>query len=66
MKWWVKVGLGWGIWMFIANTFIWPLIIGEEITLKTSIVKFIYWILIGLFFGYFIEKYKIAKAKFKK
>jgi len=34
MKNWIKIGLGWGIWMFLAMAFIWPLIDGEEITLK--------------------------------
>jgi hypothetical protein len=32
MKNWVKVGLGWGIWMFLAMAFIWPLIDGEAIS----------------------------------
>ena len=33
MKKWHKVGLGWAIWMFVFMTFIWPIILGEEITL---------------------------------
>ena len=66
MKDWVKVGLVWGVWMFLAMAFVWPLIDREGITLKTVIIKFIYWIIVGLVFGYLSAKYKIAKAKFKK
>jgi hypothetical protein len=66
MRDWVKVGLGWGIWMFLAMVFVWPLIEGEEITLKTVIIKFIYWIIVGLVFGHLSVKYKIVKTKFKK
>jgi len=66
MKDWVKVGLGWGVWMFLAMAFVWSLIDREGNTLKTVIIKFIYWIIAGLVFGYLSAKYKIAKAKFKK
>ena len=66
MKDWVKVVLGWGVWMSLAMAFVWPVIDGEGITLKTVIIKFIYWIIAGLVFGYLSAKYKIAKAKFKK
>ena len=66
MKDWVKVGLVWGVWMFLAMAFVWPLIDREGITLKTVIIKFIYWIIAGLVFGYLSAKYKIAKANFKK
>ena len=66
MKDWVKVGLGWGVWMFLAMAFVWPLIDGEEITLKIVIIKGIYWIMVGHVFGYASAKYKIAKSKFKK
>tara|TARA_R110001606_G_scaffold390117_1_gene556838 strand:+ start:379 stop:579 length:201 start_codon:yes stop_codon:yes gene_type:complete len=66
MKKWIKVGLGWGIWMFLAMAFIWPLIDGEGITLKLTIIKFFYWILAGLGFGYLYNKYQIIKTKSKK
>jgi hypothetical protein len=62
----VKVGLVWGVLMFLAMAFVWPLIDGEGITLKKVIIKFIYWIIVGLVFGYLSAKYKIAKTKFKK
>ncbi|RCS28415.1 hypothetical protein DUT90_01085 [Polaribacter sp. WD7] len=58
MKLWIKNGLGWGIWMFIAMTFVWPLIEGEIITLKLVIVKFIFWMLAGLIFGYIMTKFQ--------
>lgn len=66
MKTWIKEGLGWGIWMFLIIAFVWPFIDGEEITLKIVSIKFIFWILAGLIFGYVTAKYKKAKAKFKK
>jgi len=66
MKNWIKVGLGWGIWMFLAMAFIWPLIMGEQITFKTTSIQFFYWILAGLLFGYLREKYQFFKIKFKK
>jgi hypothetical protein len=66
MKDWVKFGLGWGIWMFLVMAFVWPLIDGEAFTLQKLVVKFIFWILAGLLYGYLSAKYNIAKIKFKK
>jgi hypothetical protein len=66
MKDWVKVGVGWGIWMSLVMAFVWPLIDGEEIILKKVIITGVYWIIAGLVFGYLSAKYKTAKAKFKK
>lgn len=54
---WIRMGC-------LAMAFVWPLIDREGITLKTVIIKFIYWIIAGLVFGYLSAKYKIAKAKF--
>ena len=42
MKQWQKIGLGWGVWMFLCMAFIWPLIDGEKITLNRIFVKFIF------------------------
>ncbi|WP_439127999.1 hypothetical protein [Polaribacter sp.] len=61
MKNWIKIGLGWGIWMFLAMAFIWPLIDGEDITLKLVIIKFIFWMICGLVFGYLIAKFRKYK-----
>lgn len=58
MKEWVKVGLAWGIWMFVAMAFFWPLLDGQEITLKITAIKFIFWMFGGLIFGYIMVKFK--------
>ncbi|GAB7257867.1 hypothetical protein [Polaribacter sp. OB-PA-B3] len=62
MKQWQKIGLGWGVWMFLCMAFIWPLIDGEKITLNRILVKFIFWMLSGLVFGYLSSKYKKYKG----
>lgn len=66
MKKWVKVGLVWGIWMFLGITFIKSLIFGEVITLKVVIIESFLWMIAGLLYGYISDKYKLVKTKFKK
>ncbi len=66
MKKWVKVGLVWGIWMFLGITFIKSLIFGEVITLKVVIIESFLWMIVGLLYGYISDKYKLVKTKFKK
>lgn len=62
MKKWIKVGLGWGGFMFVIMTFIWPLIDGEEITLKRVLIAIPIWTLAGIAFGYSMRKnYKVEK-----
>lgn len=56
MKKWQKLGLTWAMWMFVTMTFIWPLINGEEITVKSVIIGIPIWLIGGLFFGYFMRK----------
>lgn len=57
MKKWVKVGLFWGLSMFIIMTFIFPYFDKEEITSKQIIIKFILWVFLGgLIFGYLMRK----------
>lgn len=52
MKKWQKVGLIWGLSMFIFMCFVWPLISGEEITLKKILIGIPIWTIAGLLFGY--------------
>lgn len=61
MKHWVKVGLGWGIWMFAGTTFFGFSFDSKAIILKLLIAKLIFWILGGLFFGYISVKFKKYK-----
>lgn len=56
MKKWQKVGLSWALWMFIFMTFIWPLIDGEEITLKKTLIGVPIWVIGGLAFGWTMKK----------
>lgn len=50
MKKWQKAGLNWGLFMFVIMTFIWPLIDGEEITIKNVLIGFFLWGILGSFF----------------
>ncbi|APG65361.1 hypothetical protein LPB136_08350 [Tenacibaculum todarodis] len=52
MKKWQKVGLVWGLSMFIFMSFVWPLISGEEITLKKILIGIPIWTIAGFLFGY--------------
>lgn len=51
MKRWMKVGLSWGLFMFFLMTFVWPLIDGKEITIKSILIGFVLWIVGGVIFG---------------
>ena len=55
-KGWIKLGLGWGSFMFIFMTFIFPLISGSKITILSVIVAIPIWIMAGLLFGYAMKK----------
>lgn len=62
MKKWVKVGFSWGVSMFVIMTFIWPLIDGEEITLKRVLIAIPIWTIAGFAFGFTLKKnYKEEK-----
>lgn len=62
MKPWVKFGLGWGLYMFVAMAFIWPLLDNSlEITFNNVIFKFVFNLISGLIFGYLQHKYKKYK-----
>ncbi|WKD85788.1 hypothetical protein KCTC32516_01134 [Polaribacter huanghezhanensis] len=62
MKKWMKVGLLWGLFMFVIMTFVWPAIVGDEISLKRILIAIPIWILGGIIFGYTMRKnYKEEK-----
>lgn len=52
LKKWQKAGLVWGAFMFGIMTIMWPLIDGDEITVKSVIVGIIIWTIGGLAFGW--------------
>ena len=53
---WIKTGLSWGIFMFIAMSIITPYFEGEEITLKSIILGIVIWSIGGIGFGYSMKK----------
>ena len=56
MKKWVKLGMIWGVFMFVIMTFIWPLIDGDTITLRSVLIAIPIWAITGLIFGYTMRK----------
>ena len=52
LKKWQKAGFAWGLFMFLIMTIVWPLIDGDEITVKSVIVGIIIWAVAGLAFGW--------------
>jgi hypothetical protein len=56
MKKWVKVGLIWGLIMFIIMVFIFPYFGNDKITIKSILLGSVIWSLGGLVFGYFMRK----------
>lgn len=58
---WQKIGLAWALWMFVIMTFVWPYFDGEEITLKSVLVGFVFWMLLGSFFFGLSMKKRLEK-----
>ena len=53
----LKIGLPWGLGMFIIMTFIFPYLNREVITLKKTLIAFPFWMLGGLLFGYSMNRW---------
>lgn len=56
-KHWIKTGMSWGALMFVIMSVLFPLIFGEEITLKTIAIGVVVWTIGGLGFGFFMKMY---------
>lgn len=56
-KGWIKVGLSWGLFMFVLMTFFFPLIDSDPITAKKILISIPVWTLGGLSFGYAMKKF---------
>lgn len=52
---WLKMGLFWGLFMYVAMTFIFPFIGQEEITRMSMLIGIPIWLTAGLSFGYFMK-----------
>ena len=55
-QWWY-VGLRWGLFMYVFSSVLFPLIGGEDITLKGLLTGIPVWILGGLLFGYIVKMF---------
>jgi hypothetical protein len=62
---WIKLGLVWGVLMFLFNSLGFPYFLGENITLEDIFVGLILWTLGGLAFGYTMRLF-MTKLKTKK
>ena len=58
---WIKTGLGWGLFMFIMMSIVFPLYDGSEINIKTILIGVVIWTISGLFFGYTMKLFFNAK-----
>lgn len=59
MKNWIKIGLFWGLLMFVLMTLVFPYLNKEEITTKSILLGSILWMSGGFLFGYLIKGRKI-------
>ena len=62
-KGWIKEGLGWGLFMFIFMTFLYPFFSGETIELKNVLTAIPIWTIGGLLFGYTMKLFMGTKNK---
>ena len=53
----IRIGLPWGIGMFLLMTFIFPWMNDEPITLRKTLISFPLWMLGGLLFGYSMNRW---------
>ncbi|WP_274475683.1 hypothetical protein [Mangrovimonas aestuarii] len=56
-KGWIKVGLSWGLFMYVFMTFLFPLFQEQPITWKSVLISIPLWAISGLGFGYFMKRY---------
>ena len=60
---WLKLGLFWGLFMYITMTYIFPLINHEEITKTKMLIGIPFWLIGGLGFGYTMKVLMNKKGK---
>lgn len=63
---WLKSGLFFGLFMYVTMILIFPLIKGEEITQRSLLVGFPFWIIGGLGWGYIMKKWMNKRGKENK
>ena len=55
-KGWLLIGLGWGLFMFVLMTFLFPLMKSEIIELRDVITALPIWTIAGVLFGYTMKR----------
>jgi len=58
---WLRAGLGWGLFMYIFMTILFPLMKGETITQKGLLIGIPLWTIGGLVFGYTMKRFTNKK-----
>lgn len=60
---WIKRGLIWGGFMFLAMAILFPLAEDTPITVCGLLVKAVIWLGVGLGYGYFVDRWTGAKRE---
>ena len=60
---WLKMGLAWGLFMYLTMVFIFPFIMQEEITQKSMLIGIPIWLIGGLSFGFTMKIWMNRKGK---
>ncbi len=63
---WLKMGLFFGLFMYVIVTFLFPLIEQEQITRKSMLIGIPIWLIGGLGFGFFMKIWMNRKGKQNK
>ena len=60
---WIKIGLFWGVFMYIFTVVVLPLILREEITTRKMLINIPIWVIAGLIFGYWTNRLALKRNK---
>ncbi|TNE65204.1 MAG: hypothetical protein EP344_03125 [Bacteroidetes bacterium] len=60
---WIRIGLGWGLFMYVFMTFILPFFYGEDLSWKQAVIGVPVWAIGGLSFGYAMKRLFGKKEK---
>ena len=60
---WIKIGLFWGVFMYIFTVVLLPLILREEITTRKMLINIPIWVITGLIFGFWINRLALKRNK---
>ena len=63
-QWWIR-GIFYGTFMFLCLKILFALANGEELVVKELLIGFVFWMVIGLAFGYGIRSFESNNKKDK-